>query len=384
MASPPPPRPARLPWSELLKVNGINTSEGCNAFIKKISDLFRGNFHLFNGAFSSESQVKANGEKLTQYLESLQFLLMQLLSEGNDGHRNCTLKVCQEISCDVIDPYLELLSTGYYTSNESISSINLAVQSISSMLLQYNSAMGQKILDIFLYKLEKLYKNSLVMHENHSMSNVYSIISILSHAINQAGPVKLESNELSLAELFEKTLSVLKEGDLRTCHLVCSTLLPLLVVGDPKGRAVRIWKFVKDVYSRTICVVTLGIDLILTIFCCLSDIFLYRNESSPFSAFFCRSQVVGREEPVLDLRKDDQFWEMVQYGLMSHDALARKQALYLVRSVLASVRELKSNDCVVSDQQVFWWSKDCEALLSKAWDDLVLILETMEEKQVSI
>lgn len=37
---------------------------------------------------------------------------------------------------------------------------------------------------------------------------------------------------------------------------------------------------------------------------------------------------------------------------------------------------------VMSEGGVFWWRKECEDVLSAVWEDLVLLLHTMEEKQV--
>jgi len=37
---------------------------------------------------------------------------------------------------------------------------------------------------------------------------------------------------------------------------------------------------------------------------------------------------------------------------------------------------------IKSGKWVFWWDEGYAEELQKAWDDLILILETMEEKQV--
>lgn len=37
---------------------------------------------------------------------------------------------------------------------------------------------------------------------------------------------------------------------------------------------------------------------------------------------------------------------------------------------------------MVSDDGVFWWKKKNEVILTIVWDDLVLLLHTMEETQV--
>ena len=52
--------------------------------------------------------------------------------------------------------------------------------------------------------------------------------------------------------------------------------------------------------------------------------------------------------------------------------------LRVLLSVRGGGREL------VSEGGVFWWRVKSEGVLGEAWDDLVLLLHTMEEKQVRV
>ena len=36
----------------------------------------------------------------------------------------------------------------------------------------------------------------------------------------------------------------------------------------------------------------------------------------------------------------------------------------------------------MSEGGVFWWRRECEVVLSAVWEDVVLVLHTLEEKQV--
>lgn len=47
-----------------------------------------------------------------------------------------------------------------------------------------------------------------------------------------------------------------------------------------------------------------------------------------------------------------------------------------------SVKERE--DEVISEGGVFWWRKEDKVSLTHVWDDLVLLLHSMEEKQVSL
>ena len=370
---------AQLPWGELFKESGSTFAEGCKIIAKKVSDLLRESTRSpKEGEKSGEGN--ANYETLSGYLNLLLIHCEQLFSEDAELPEEIAKVVIE----DVVDSYLGYASAAVTTTAVNatgrVYSCNSAIWSIVAILLQntVSSSCGLRILEIFQKHLEKL------CHDNSdSTANASNIISIIAHAIKKADPISIESNIFSMSDLFEEVLSLLKEVELKVCQLLSSMLLPLLIASEPSARTARVWKFVQDVHSQSLCVTCLGSDLILTIFCCLSDVFLH-NTSSPFT-ILCQfpARNSSRSEPVFDLREEDEFWEIVQDGLVSDDPLARKQSMYLVRSVLESV-ERSSVGSVASAGRVFWWDKDCEKQLRKAWDDLVLVLETMEEKQVGL
>jgi len=359
---------AQLPWGELLKESGSDFTGGCSIIVKKVSDLL-----LSESIPSPKGDGEGDGEgkvyeKLAGYLSLLLIHFEQLLNEDAKPLEEITNVVIY----DVVDSYLGFASAVPTAFEEGVYACNSAIWSIAVILLQSTASSG--ILEIFQKHLENL------CHDSQSTTYASLLISIVAHTIKKVDPILIETNAFSTSDLFEGVLSVLKEVELKICQVICSTLLPLLVAGEPAARTVRVWRFVQDVHSQSICVTSLGSDLILTIFCCLSDVYLYHNSSSPF-AILCQSSASSRSEPVYDLRTEDEFWEIVQEGLVSDDPLARKQSMHLVRSVLESV-ESGSVGSIASSGHVFWWDKDCAKQLKKAWGDLVLILETMEEKQV--
>ena len=74
-------------------------------------------------------------------------------------------------------------------------------------------------------------------------------------------------------------------------------------------------------------------------------------------------------------------------GLALPHLLAKKYEISVIflsklrRRVLSSVR--MGGGEVVSVGGVFWWKPQSAAVLTEVWEDLVLLLHTMEEKQVS-
>jgi hypothetical protein len=56
--------------------------------------------------------------------------------------------------------------------------------------------------------------------------------------------------------------------------------------------------------------------------------------------------------------------------------------MYLLDRVLSSVKG--GGGEVMSEGGVFWWRRECEVVLSAVWEDVVLVLHTLEEKQLHI
>ena len=65
---------------------------------------------------------------------------------------------------------------------------------------------------------------------------------------------------------------------------------------------------------------------------------------------------------------------------MKYLSRGRKLCDTFCHRVLLSVRG-EGGD-VMSEDGVFWWRRECEGVLSAVWEDVVLLLHTMEEKQV--
>ncbi|GFR98332.1 tRNA (guanosine(18)-2'-O)-methyltransferase [Elysia marginata] len=92
---------------------------------------------------------------------------------------------------------------------------------------------------------------------------------------------------------------------------------------------------------------------------------------------------------VLALRLlSDNFWSTIQAGLVSSEPLHRKLAVYLIKRLIDTCEK---NDCTVNvihrpDMRapIFWWSSAAKKQLSALWEDFILIIEVLEEKQVHV
>lgn len=82
---------------------------------------------------------------------------------------------------------------------------------------------------------------------------------------------------------------------------------------------------------------------------------------------------------VLDLKTKDAFWRIIQRGISKTTPSSRKQSMYLLKRITDIC-----NTCGVSVQSehLFQWGPSGDYL--EIWDDYILLLETLEERQVRV
>lgn len=196
---------------------------------------------------------------------------------------------------------------------------------------------------------------------------------------SHAPPEQLEmvagcGEELSC--LFPHLLGLLGQSEPGTCHRLATSLLSAFITASSPQHVAAVWRLVGDVFRQRTVVEGSALGLALALLCCFSDVLIARDPHSPFSAGFPSG--VADLCPLLDVRVESEFWAVVGEGLVSGDPLDRKRGAYLLHRVLTSVR---GGGEVVSEGGVFWWSVECDGALRAVWEDLLLILDTMEEKQ---
>ena len=84
---------------------------------------------------------------------------------------------------------------------------------------------------------------------------------------------------------------------------------------------------------------------------------------------------------------DKTFWAILQHGLYHVNPLTRKRSLFLLKRVV-DVMQQDIGTAILTHQlsdkvPVLWWRSNHEAEMLKIWNDIFLLLETLEEKQVS-
>ena len=172
------------------------------------------------------------------------------------------------------------------------------------------------------------------------------------------------------SEIFDCILSYLQYANKRLCYQLCSGVLPCFIVGTKNGqnRLTSLWNIAEGAYKNQINVEMNALHLVLTVLCCFAHQFLDDNSLTL----------------LVDLRSSSVFWAVIQEGLGSSDPLNRKRSAFLLQFSLKSVSTSKTADGFSTSDKVFWWSKKHEPQLKKVWEVVVLLLETLEEKQVNL
>ena len=374
-----------LPLASLLRDSGVQPTSLALISAQKAAQL------LAHPGPGEESLPDV--DSVLQCMQALLFLLPQVPSDREQD----LLQIGNIVVCDIIDPYLTAVSSPAATNRGRLCVHVHTLSAVLGFLLQKTTA-SVEVVRVFTELLQSLggvltVKNTDISADKIKVRDPYTVVTLLGHTLQRAEPSTLEREETrddglsgSLSPLFEAALGLLQHSDLRLCYLLAGSTLPLLLLtpAHPE-RVAEIWQFIVSVHNQSINITSDRSELILVLLCCFSDFFISFNHTSPFSSRFPGKSADSL--PAHDLRAEPLFWTIVQEGLISPDPLARKRCMYLVQCVLVSVRG-GAGGVVSSSREggggVFWWSPECDKELGAVWDDLILILETMEEKQVKM
>lgn len=375
-----------IPLAELLQNAGVSSFEVSEKVLDKAITIlreFEGRLrNITEGYGASQVQIpqKFSHTVVTQCIESLGSFLKGIDPEKYAKLGSLALK-------SVCIPYLKVLSVLYSNNQDSISVASAlnAIGTLLSMLVKDGNVV--LVREIF-YVFEQMILDNLKL-ESHDQNDeeverdeihVYIVVSVLQYILETVTVHNLEKEECSLSSIFNAFLNLLQHCDAATCFLIASTPLPLLV-SNPE-RSEKVWELIEAVYMSKMTVDCSSHNLIFTLLCCLHTVFIFYDSSSPFTSAspLLPSPTDELNNPVFDVRNKRTFWEIVQMGLVSSDALTRKKCMFLLRCVLSSMQS--SSESIMSDGGVFWWERESVKDLQGVWNDLILVLETMEEKQV--
>ena len=112
--------------------------------------------------------------------------------------------------------------------------------------------------------------------------------------------------------------------------------------------------------------IEINVDLRYYLMCLLIDMLLQSKSTS----------VAG------NIIQSREFWVMVQRGLASDQSVDRKQALYVLKRIVAASQTESIELGELTHSTIFWWDKKDKDLLGMIWQDFFLLYEILQQKQV--
>ena len=210
--------------------------------------------------------------------------------------------------------------------------------------------------------------------DRRAMVDIRVLIHVLSLVFAQLDVSLLEADKESYhvsSQLFCCLLSYIQHADKTLCYQLCSSVLPYFIVSTTDGfsRLTSLWHLVVDARQNKVNIEMNAHDLALTVLCCFVDQFLGPSHGNETSM-------------LLDLKTSSIFWSVIQDGLGHSDPLSRKRSLFLLQHSLKSVFSSQTSGDFATPEHMFWWKKQYGTELKTIWEATVLLLETLEEKQV--
>ncbi|XP_071794760.1 probable methyltransferase TARBP1 isoform X2 [Asterias amurensis] len=241
-------------------------------------------------------------------------------------------------------------------------------------------------------------------HEEPSMHQdvIFSIqnsLGVLDHLLNS---LKLPENNAEfvsnpwLEECFPSLVEVLEFSEATICSHVSGILLPKLL----KSSRSQLQEKLTLIWERLLLMHKSHGDGTTRL---TSNVYIALCGLSEFYIPVLSDSVVSSSSWMLS---SDEFWRVLQSGLIHSDPLARKQACFLMKRAIGKTsmenKKLESTSSVndVSetssdrasrngitsgdDVPVFWWSSDVQEKLLAMWADFFLLYEALDEVQVHV
>jgi len=305
-------------------------------------------------------------------LASLRDCILTLTHLVGSFQAKLDLNGCSEQVLDeIIGPCLTILSETTHNVSHFVSALQTLVISL------FTTSIKDNVMHLLVNLFGKII-SCLSSPNESSMACPKFVFSFLSGVLLGIDLDSLEDDVIGSGVLYQKILELLKLSDSKMFFTLASCVVPRFITTNHTGRVAEVWSLIESAHNQSLSIEHTQSEFVLTLLCCFRDVLIYHDKSSPFSSPFPKAVLAC--SPILDIRKEHVFWTIIQDGLVSSESFSRKRSMYLLHCVLVSVEESVGE--LVSENDVFWWACQYTATLKRVWDDLVLLLETMEEKQV--
>ena len=367
-----------MPFETIRELLLANNADPVSAISKVTDDLG----HLLGAPSTSD--------KLLFKLESLETLLSVVHKEDPDGTGEVErspaevaveyhkLQLQTRIFDQICLKLFSLISTGI----QKPASVNAMLQKHLSSLLGHSfpkvptnkqEALLSMCLNAFNDYIEE---RKLAYGDTAERASIQCAIKTL-NSVLYTQSLQDTNHSPMMERIFNSVMQLISVADNNTVGNVIGLLLPkLLGKGDAQLRRQiqELWHLAIDVFEqhgqKTFqCKIIVELSERPSLLLCGLADFLF-----PVTGFGTLS---------LDLFADFRFWTMLQASLFSRSLLTRKRGMYMLKRIL-DIAESGNQAINVDGKEtsLFWWESSERTALFKLWQDVILLLETLEEKQV--
>ncbi|XP_033733974.1 probable methyltransferase TARBP1 [Pecten maximus] len=291
-------------------------------------------------------------------------------------------KVCKDVTDSICIPLLSKLHPSFDSRSHNVVLLS-RVGSLQALCVQKGSAgLFVSLLNLYSASLNDhiLDRTASTNKKSESQAEYIDVIcalevvkNLIRTCIDEDFQQRLIKSDVildkHLEEVFKHLLNILRLFDKQTIlHMTSQCLLLLLKLdnGKPTNRLASSWQTILSIWEEdnSSCKPSM-------LLCSLANYFL------PAEGNYTVAEV--------DIRTSESYWSIIQNGIRSEDTLVRKQSIYLLKRTIDLCQQgevdVRLQDAGEHTAK-FCWTK--QAGLSKIWEDVIMLMETFEEKQVHV
>lgn len=301
--------------------------------------------------------------------------ILQILNEfmKNVSQNEVTLSSKENIVNLICMPLLKIISHCDQAPNDRLlltCVIDLLVSCLNQICEHQNVKSLQVVIEMCCASLRDA--DNVMDRENSDSLNIsctLEVIHLLSIGLIGSNFNKEDVRKL-WNKLFEEFLSLLDTAESKIAGTVVGTIIVLLLQEDKSklpNKLSRLWSMIQRVNERQLCEPhNEKNEKPLLLLCALADFYF---------------PIDGRSHDP-NIQSDEKFWEILQSGMCQHHSITRKRAIYLLKRIVDINFHHGGNSDASDSNQVFWWDMSEQKELAKVWEDFIVFLEMLEEKQV--
>jgi len=321
-----------------------------------------------NGHGSTDNITTLSADNDSDYCQDLpsQAGDHQNFIESNDFHTKVTTLV--------IIPLLNSLNSWKLSSNH-IRRVCSSIVIVTTELCSYPNCL-HNLVNVSYQMIKESTANSKFSdcadHDNES-TVVLMHLELLTRILEKCGQ-DIPWYQTIREQLLNESSRIMLLADEKIVGQLLGSLLPVLIGDTPKDTDINlIWNTVLSCSHNCRCTAkmeSLGLlsERAIFLVCSVADIFF---------------PATGFSHDVLILLLGPDIWHIIQSGVFHESSLTRKRAMYLLKRLLDVIQtqniELIPEEC---EQPRFWWTDSQKTQLSELWMNYILLVETLEEKQV--